>query len=127
MKKIPFDPTKELLNPFDVITKDLMRGTGDLKIVKASPEGVPLGFAKVDIVKKTVSLQEGSSKDAKTDVAYEKFEEYLKTQEGRRKFAATAVIVGENPQTLLDKIRIIIRDSQVYEKGLLLSDEPKKH
>lgn len=60
-------------------------------------------------------------------MAFEKFEEYLKTPEGKRKFTATAAVIGENPQTLLDKIRIIVRDSKVYENGLLLSDESKKH
>lgn len=60
-KTIPFDPTKELANPFDVITKSLMRSSEDVKLVKQSPEGIALGHVKVDIKGQTITFQVGNA------------------------------------------------------------------
>ena len=115
VKKLPFDPTRELTNPHETISKDVMRGLSDFKIVKQSPEWSPLAVLKVDIKDRNVTIQNGSNPRGTEKIPFEKFESEILKPDTARNLSATAKILGETRTTLTEKIRIMIRNTEAYK------------
>jgi hypothetical protein len=111
-KTYPFNPKQTIINPQETISKDVMRGLTDFKMVKQSPEWETLALVRIDIVSKKVTIQAGKTKQ---EIPFDTFDATMASPDSAALLGETAKILNETPQTIKDKLKKIIQYSELYK------------
>jgi hypothetical protein len=111
-KTYSFKPKQTIINPQETISKDVMRGLTDFKMVKQSPEWETLALVRIDIVSKKVTIQAGK---AKQEISFDTFDATMISPDSKVLLEVTAKILNETPQVIKDKLKKIIQYSELYK------------
>ena len=110
--KYPFDPSKTIQNPQDTISKDVMRGLTDFKMVKQSPQWDILALVRIDIVSEKITIQAWRTKQ---EIPFSEFATAIQNPNTKTLLQATSGLLGEAPPEITRKLQKVMQYTEAYK------------